>query len=167
MVKLNSTDFLAGRPDPRGRRPRRRHARGRRHRRDRGERRHGRGRTGLGLAGPRGRGRRRAISSRTRPGSSRPFASPSPGWEASGRWPWPSELSRDGLVDLVSLSRPLIRDPFLVKHFREGLAARSECSLLQQVFQSARHPLRRAREKIKALLPFRPHGRASGHHGGT
>lgn len=33
----------------------------------------------------------------------------------------------DGRVDLVSLSRPLIRDPYLVKHFREGLTARSEC----------------------------------------
>jgi len=33
----------------------------------------------------------------------------------------------DGRVDLVSLSRPFIRDPFLVKHFREGLADKSEC----------------------------------------
>jgi 2,4-dienoyl-CoA reductase-like NADH-dependent reductase (Old Yellow Enzyme family) len=33
----------------------------------------------------------------------------------------------DGRVDLVSLSRPFIRDPFLVKHFREGSVARSEC----------------------------------------
>jgi len=32
-----------------------------------------------------------------------------------------------GRVDLVSLSRPFIRDPFLVKHFREGTAAKSEC----------------------------------------
>ncbi|HOW85350.1 MAG TPA: NADH:flavin oxidoreductase [Candidatus Aminicenantes bacterium] len=33
----------------------------------------------------------------------------------------------DGRVDLVSLSRPLIRDPFLVRNFREGRAARSGC----------------------------------------
>jgi 2,4-dienoyl-CoA reductase-like NADH-dependent reductase (Old Yellow Enzyme family) len=36
-------------------------------------------------------------------------------------------IVREGRADLVSLSRPLIRDPFLVKHFREGLAAKSEC----------------------------------------
>jgi 2,4-dienoyl-CoA reductase-like NADH-dependent reductase (Old Yellow Enzyme family) len=33
----------------------------------------------------------------------------------------------DGRVDLISLSRPLIRDPYLVKHFREGAVARSAC----------------------------------------
>jgi 2,4-dienoyl-CoA reductase-like NADH-dependent reductase (Old Yellow Enzyme family) len=33
----------------------------------------------------------------------------------------------DGRVDLISLSRPLIRDPFLVKHFHEGVAAKSAC----------------------------------------
>jgi len=33
----------------------------------------------------------------------------------------------DGRVDLISLSRPLIRDPHLVKHFREGRTAKSEC----------------------------------------
>ena len=36
-------------------------------------------------------------------------------------------MVEDGRVDLVSLSRPLIRDPFLVKHFREGAVTRSEC----------------------------------------
>jgi 2,4-dienoyl-CoA reductase-like NADH-dependent reductase (Old Yellow Enzyme family) len=36
-------------------------------------------------------------------------------------------MVRDGRVDLVSLSRPLIRDPFLIRHFREGLATKSEC----------------------------------------
>lgn len=41
---------------------------------------------------------------------------------------------RDGLVDLISLSRPLIRDPFLVKHFREGLAAKSACSSCNKCF---------------------------------
>lgn len=40
----------------------------------------------------------------------------------------------DGRVDLISLSRPLIRDPFLVKHFREGLAARSECISCNKCF---------------------------------
>jgi 2,4-dienoyl-CoA reductase-like NADH-dependent reductase (Old Yellow Enzyme family) len=33
----------------------------------------------------------------------------------------------DGRVDLISMSRPFIRDPHLVKHFREGTVARSEC----------------------------------------
>lgn len=32
-----------------------------------------------------------------------------------------------GRVDLVSMSRPFIRDPYLVKHFREGRIAKSEC----------------------------------------
>jgi len=36
-------------------------------------------------------------------------------------------IVRESRADLVSLSRPLIRDPFLVKRFREGLAAKSEC----------------------------------------
>jgi 2,4-dienoyl-CoA reductase-like NADH-dependent reductase (Old Yellow Enzyme family) len=36
-------------------------------------------------------------------------------------------LVAEGSVDLISLSRPLIRDPFLVKRFREGRAGRSEC----------------------------------------
>jgi len=40
----------------------------------------------------------------------------------------------EGLVDLVSLSRPLIRDPFLVKHFREGLTAKSECISCNKCF---------------------------------
>jgi len=39
-----------------------------------------------------------------------------------------------GRVDLISLSRPLIRDPFLVKHFREGLAAGSECVSCNKCF---------------------------------
>jgi len=36
-------------------------------------------------------------------------------------------IVREGLVDLVSLSRPLIRDPCLVKHFREGSVVKSAC----------------------------------------
>ncbi len=43
-------------------------------------------------------------------------------------------IVRDGRADLVSLSRPLIRDPFLVKHFREGLAAKSECISCNKCF---------------------------------
>ena len=43
-------------------------------------------------------------------------------------------IVQDGLVDLVSLSRPLIRDPFLVKHFREGLSAKSECTSCNKCF---------------------------------
>ncbi len=34
---------------------------------------------------------------------------------------------REGRVDMISLSRPLIRDPYLVKDFREGRISRSEC----------------------------------------
>ncbi|HYA48200.1 MAG TPA: 2,4-dienoyl-CoA reductase, partial [Burkholderiales bacterium] len=34
---------------------------------------------------------------------------------------------REGRVDLVSMSRPFIRDPFLVKDFREGRLWKSEC----------------------------------------
>jgi 2,4-dienoyl-CoA reductase-like NADH-dependent reductase (Old Yellow Enzyme family) len=33
----------------------------------------------------------------------------------------------DGRVDLVSMSRPFIRDPHLVKHFREGSVTKSAC----------------------------------------
>jgi len=43
-------------------------------------------------------------------------------------------IVQDGLVDLVSLSRPLIRDPSLVKHFREGLVERSECISCNKCF---------------------------------
>ena len=40
----------------------------------------------------------------------------------------------DGRVDLVSLSRPLIRDPFLVRDFREGRAERSACVSCNKCF---------------------------------
>lgn len=40
----------------------------------------------------------------------------------------------EGRADLVSLSRPLIRDPFLVKRFRQGLAAGSECMSCNRCF---------------------------------
>jgi len=43
-------------------------------------------------------------------------------------------IVREGGADLVSLSRPLIRDPFLVKHFREGLTSRSECISCNKCF---------------------------------
>ena len=43
-------------------------------------------------------------------------------------------IVREGGADLVSLSRPLIREPFLVKHFRAGLAAKSECSSCNKCF---------------------------------
>ena len=43
-------------------------------------------------------------------------------------------IVREGRADLVSLSRPLIRDPFLVRHFREGLAAKSECISCNKCF---------------------------------
>jgi 2,4-dienoyl-CoA reductase-like NADH-dependent reductase (Old Yellow Enzyme family) len=37
------------------------------------------------------------------------------------------KIVREGRADLISLSRPLIRDPFLVRKFREGRIAKSEC----------------------------------------
>ncbi len=37
------------------------------------------------------------------------------------------KMVADGRVDIVSMSRPFIRDPYLVKHFREGLVSKSEC----------------------------------------
>lgn len=37
------------------------------------------------------------------------------------------KIVREGRADLISLSRPFIRDPFLVKNFREGRIAKSEC----------------------------------------
>jgi len=40
----------------------------------------------------------------------------------------------EGRADLVSLSRPLIRDPFLVKHFREGRISRSGCVSCNKCF---------------------------------
>jgi 2,4-dienoyl-CoA reductase-like NADH-dependent reductase (Old Yellow Enzyme family) len=43
-------------------------------------------------------------------------------------------IVREGRADLVSFSRPLIRDPFLVKHFREGPAAKSECISCNKCF---------------------------------
>jgi 2,4-dienoyl-CoA reductase-like NADH-dependent reductase (Old Yellow Enzyme family) len=43
-------------------------------------------------------------------------------------------LVREGRADLVSLSRPLIRDPFLVKHFHEGLTSKSECISCNKCF---------------------------------
>jgi len=43
-------------------------------------------------------------------------------------------IVRENRADLVSLSRPLIRDPFLVKHFREGLTFKSECISCNKCF---------------------------------
>jgi 2,4-dienoyl-CoA reductase-like NADH-dependent reductase (Old Yellow Enzyme family) len=43
-------------------------------------------------------------------------------------------IVEEGRADLVSLSRPLIRDPFLVRHFREGITAKSECISCNKCF---------------------------------
>lgn len=43
-------------------------------------------------------------------------------------------IVREGRADLVSLSRPLIRDPFLVRRFRDGSAVRSECTSCNKCF---------------------------------
>ena len=44
------------------------------------------------------------------------------------------KLVREGRADLVSLSRPLIRDPFLIRRFREGSIAKSECISCNKCF---------------------------------
>ncbi len=44
------------------------------------------------------------------------------------------KIVEEGRADLISLSRPLIRDPFLVKHFREGLTTKSECISCNKCF---------------------------------
>lgn len=44
------------------------------------------------------------------------------------------KIVREGRADLVSLSRPLIRDTYLVKHFREGLTGKSECISCNKCF---------------------------------
>jgi 2,4-dienoyl-CoA reductase-like NADH-dependent reductase (Old Yellow Enzyme family) len=40
----------------------------------------------------------------------------------------------EGKVDLISMSRPFIREPFLVKKFREGVVAKSECISCNKCF---------------------------------
>jgi 2,4-dienoyl-CoA reductase-like NADH-dependent reductase (Old Yellow Enzyme family) len=44
------------------------------------------------------------------------------------------KIVEDGQADLVSLSRPFIRDPFLARHFREGQIAKSECISCNKCF---------------------------------
>ncbi|MGZ5514837.1 MAG: oxidoreductase [Candidatus Aminicenantales bacterium] len=44
------------------------------------------------------------------------------------------KIVEEGRADLISLSRPLIRDPYLVKHFREGLTTKSECISCNKCF---------------------------------
>jgi 2,4-dienoyl-CoA reductase-like NADH-dependent reductase (Old Yellow Enzyme family) len=41
---------------------------------------------------------------------------------------------REGKVDLISLSRPFIREPYLVKKFRAGLIRKSECISCNKCF---------------------------------
>jgi 2,4-dienoyl-CoA reductase-like NADH-dependent reductase (Old Yellow Enzyme family) len=43
-------------------------------------------------------------------------------------------IVEEGRADLISMSRPLIRDPFLVKHFREGTVDKSECISCNKCF---------------------------------
>ncbi|NTV80059.1 MAG: NADH:flavin oxidoreductase [Candidatus Aminicenantes bacterium] len=43
-------------------------------------------------------------------------------------------IVEESRADLISLSRPLIRDPFLIKRFREGLASVSECTSCNKCF---------------------------------
>jgi 2,4-dienoyl-CoA reductase-like NADH-dependent reductase (Old Yellow Enzyme family) len=41
---------------------------------------------------------------------------------------------RAGKADLISLSRPLIREPFLVRKFRLGEVSKSECISCSKCF---------------------------------
>jgi 2,4-dienoyl-CoA reductase-like NADH-dependent reductase (Old Yellow Enzyme family) len=43
-------------------------------------------------------------------------------------------IVREGKADLISLSRPLIREPFLVRRFRSGEVRRSECISCNKCF---------------------------------
>jgi 2,4-dienoyl-CoA reductase-like NADH-dependent reductase (Old Yellow Enzyme family) len=43
-------------------------------------------------------------------------------------------IVEEGRADLISMSRPLIRDPFLVKHVREGSVDRSACISCNKCF---------------------------------
>jgi 2,4-dienoyl-CoA reductase-like NADH-dependent reductase (Old Yellow Enzyme family) len=41
---------------------------------------------------------------------------------------------REGKIDLISMSRPFIREPYLVRKFREGIIAKSECISCNKCF---------------------------------
>jgi 2,4-dienoyl-CoA reductase-like NADH-dependent reductase (Old Yellow Enzyme family) len=41
---------------------------------------------------------------------------------------------REGKIDLISMSRPFIREPYLVRKFREGVIAKSECISCNKCF---------------------------------
>jgi len=43
-------------------------------------------------------------------------------------------IVREGKVDLISMSRPFIRDPYLVKELRSGGSTRSECISCNKCF---------------------------------
>ncbi|MCK7482468.1 MAG: hypothetical protein M0C28_39110 [Candidatus Moduliflexus flocculans] len=60
----------------------------------------------------------------------------------------------EGLMDMVSLSRPLIRDPFLVKHFRENLTAKSECISCNKCFNPRGIRCADLNERSKGQPPF-------------
>ena len=44
------------------------------------------------------------------------------------------KIISEGQVDLVSMSRPFIRDPFLIKKFRQGKIKKSECISCNKCF---------------------------------
>ncbi|MFW6103306.1 MAG: NADH:flavin oxidoreductase [Chloroflexota bacterium] len=49
-----------------------------------------------------------------------------------------ADLVESGIADFISLSRPLIREPFLVKRWREGDMSRATCVHCNQCFGPAR-----------------------------
>lgn len=55
------------------------------------------------------------------------------------------EMVERGLVDLVAMSRPFIRDPLLVQHFQKGLTAASDCISCNKCFNP--RGIRCARER--------------------
>ena len=51
-----------------------------------------------------------------------------------------NHILKTGAMDLVSMSRPLIREPGLVRRWKEGDRKKAKCISCNQCFQAARSP---------------------------